>query len=161
MRHLIVSLICSAAALRPPLSAPRSRPPLSAPRSGKIVSKITGAALAAAFASKNDPKPEQQLSLEDKEQRVIESIRATLDAGKSLKPRRTATALGEFGTASGTLAQTWLTPQACERIVYYWWGSWTILLRDLRRGRVTGGSLRAAGATSTIAAGLWPSMFTC
>ena len=75
--------------------------------------KIMGAALAAAFTTKDDASQEE-LSLPEKEDRVVEAIRAGLDAGAA-RPGRAFSALGEFGQASGDLAQSWLTPQ--------WWPS--------------------------------------
>jgi hypothetical protein len=112
-------------------------------RSRTIQCKITGAALAAAFAAKGKPQ-EQQLSLVEKEECVVESIREAIKAGQSMDLRRTGAALGQFANASGALAQTWLTPQSCERVVYYWWGGWNLLQRDVRRGRLTWADLRAA-----------------
>ena len=75
-------------------------------------------------------------TLDEKEEYVISAIRETLDAGRELKPRRAFDCLGRFGSATGILAQTWLTPQQCERVMYYWWGSWQLVLRDLQRGRI-------------------------
>ena len=58
-------------------SATSNRPPIHA--------KITGAALAAAFAAKNDdgPSPTANLTLAEKEAAVIEAIRECLGAGLS------------------------------------------------------------------------------
>ena len=113
--------------------------------------KITGAALAAAFAAQKkgdqedgeQPEPPLLLTLEEKEDRVVSAIRAIVDAGPS-NPRRAVSAMGDFGRASGDLAQTWLTPQQLESCAFFWGGGSAMLARDLRRGRFTLEDLRAS-----------------
>ena len=108
------------------------------PRAGPVTAKFIGAALAAAFAEKNDKNKTAVAAraaetLEQKEERVVETIRAVIDAGAAVKPRKTFSALGDFGQASGSLAQTWLTPNAVERVVSFWGCGSTVLARDIRR----------------------------
>ena len=119
------------------LSLPQARLTAPSSRAPPISAKITGAALAAAFAAKNSKGLKTELTLDEKEAKVIDAIRETISAGRDMQPRRVISALGDFGGASGTLAQTWLTPQQCERVVYYWWAGWQLMLRDVRRGRVS------------------------
>ena len=117
--------------------------------------KITGAALAAAFASKSEPGESASNSIADKEERVIVAIREGLDAGFG-EPRRAWSALGAFGQASGDLAQTWLTPQQLERCAFFWGGGGTVLARDLRRGRVEWSDLRASPWFGLLALNTFP-----
>ena len=115
-------------------------------RAGPVHAKITAAALAAAFASKENKTSSSSanLTLAQKEGAVIEAIRDGLDAGRNVQPKRVFSALGDFGAASGNLAQTWLTPQQLERCCFFWWGGSTMLARDVRRGRLGFSDLRAA-----------------
>ena len=128
------------------LSLPQARLTAPSSRAPPISAKITGAALAAAFAAKNSKGLKTELTLDEKEAKVIDAIRETISAGRDMQPRRVISALGDFGGASGTRAQTWLTPQQCERVVYYWWAGWQLMLRDVRRGRVSMSDVRAVPA---------------
>ena len=125
----------------------------STPRA-TVHAKVVGAALAAAFASKNgksDSKVEDDLSLEAKQRAVVESIQTVLAAASSWKPRETFSALGEFGQASGGLATSWLTPEQLEDCYHFWEGGSTLMARDLRRGKV---------AISDLKASLWFGLLT-
>merc|ERR1719310_2635743 len=108
------------------LPTPTLTPAFAPARATVPTAKIMGAALAAAFSAKKDDAPPDERSLEEKEEAVIEAIRAGLDAG-IMKPRRAFSALGDFGKASGQLAQSWLTPQQIEACVAFWGGGYTIL----------------------------------
>jgi hypothetical protein len=137
----LLSIAVAGLMLRPTPQPPRAgllRPPPIPPRTGPIHAKITGAALAAAFAAKNDdgPSPTANLTLAEKEAAVIEAIRECLDAGRNRQPKRIFSALGAFGNASGVLAQTWLTPQQLERCCFFWWAGWQLSLRELSKGNV-------------------------
>ena len=120
----------------------RSRFATQSPRSA-VQAKITGAALAAAFASKDAGDNVVHETLEEKEERVIEAIRDGLEAGIG-RPRRMFSALGEFGKRSGQLAQTWLTPEQLENCAYFWAGGSALLARDVRRWRLTTRDFQAA-----------------
>ena len=123
-------------------------------RSAAPQAKITGAALAAAFASapQNDAR---EPTLEEKEERVIRSIREGLNAGIG-QPRRLLDSLGEFGQASGVLAQTWLTPQQLERCAVFWSGGATLVGRDVRRGKVSLTDLKATPWFGLLALNSFP-----
>lgn len=152
---ILSALLSSAAALLPPVGF---SPPAKSHRAPAPSAKFVGAALAAAFASKDDgtaTDSEEQLSLAETEERVIQTIRDVIDAGVG-KPRQAWSALGEFGKASGTLAQTWLTPQQVESVVAFWGCGCTALARDLRRGKLRFGDLKAAGWFSLLALNTFP-----
>ena len=96
-----------------------SRAPPPSPARASVHAKFTEAALAAAFATKNQGENEGaaqretgkgKVTLEEQEERVIAAIRAGLHAGAELKIGEVATSLGDFGKACGGVAQTWLTP---------------------------------------------------
>lgn len=75
----------------PALPVPRLTVASLQHRTTNVQAKFVGAALAAAFAAKNDDKsssmvPSVELSLEEKEDRVIEAIREGLEAGVT-KPK--------------------------------------------------------------------------
>ena len=98
----------------------RAPPPSPAAARASVHAKFTEAALAAAFATKNQGENEGaaqretgkgKLTLEEQEERVIAAIRAGLHAGAELKIGKVATSLGDFGKACGGVAQTWLTPR--------------------------------------------------
>ena len=127
-------------------SVPNRIPPVSA--------KITGAALAAAFASKG--KPEVELTLPEKEERVIEAIRRGIDAAGIGAAGQVFNALGDFGQASGALAQTWLTPKELERCAAFWGGGSTLLMRDLRRFRLGLSDLKASPYFGLLALNTFP-----
>lgn len=119
------------------------------PRSGTPQAKFIGAALAAAFAEKNNKNKtavaDRALeTLEQKEERVVASISATIDAGSALQPKKTFEALGDFGQASGSLAQTWLTPDAVESVVAFWGLGSAGLARDIRRFAIRERDVKAA-----------------
>ena len=123
-----------------------------------VNAKITGAALAAAFASKNERKEGKlvaELSLDEKEAAVVAAIREGLEAGP-MRPRRAFDALAEFGKASGSLAQSWLTPQSLEVCVSFWGGGGAILARDLRRGRLSFRDLKASSPFALLALNTFP-----
>ena len=97
----------------------RAPPPSPAAARASVHAKFTEAALAAAFATKNQGENEGaaqretgkgKVTLEEQEERVIAAIRAGLHAGAELKIGEVATSLGDFGKACGGVAQTWLTP---------------------------------------------------
>ena len=67
------------------------------------------------------------------EERVVAAIRDGFEAGWG-RPKRAASALGAFGSASGELVQTWLTPSRLEDCAQFWADGTTILLHDARRG---------------------------
>ena len=134
-RLLLCLVVAPAATLRTTAVIRRTTPP---------VAKITGAALAAAFAAKNDgTEPKQELTLPEKEDAVVEAIRSVIDAGIA-RPRAAADALGEFGRCSGALAQSWLTPQQLESCFSFWSGGSALLARDLRRGNLALGDVKAS-----------------
>lgn len=116
-------------------------------RTPNVQAKFVGAALAAAFASKNEESagdvPPAELSIAEKEDRVIEAIRAGLEAGIT-KPKAAFSAIGDFGIASGDLAQTWLTPQQLENCAAFWGGGSALVARDLRKGRLDLEDLKAS-----------------
>lgn len=124
------------------LSVSVGRSPAVRPRHAPVHAKITGAALAAAFAAKDDAEPAEPLSIEEREERVVAAVRAGLDAGIQ-KPRALWSALGDFGRESGGLAQTWLTPQQAEKCFAFWGGGTTILARDIKRFKLSGRDLAA------------------
>ena len=140
----------------------RTPPPLvrvaQRSRAGPVHAKITAAALAAAFASKENKTSSSSanLTLAQKEGAVIEAIRDGLDAGRNVQPKRVFSAMGDFGAASGNLAQTWLTPQQLERCCFFWWGGSTMLARDVRRGRLGFSDLRAAPWFALLALNTFP-----
>ena len=122
-----------------------SRAPPPSPARASVHAKFTEAALAAAFATKNQGENEGaaqretgkgKLTLEEQEERVIAAIRAGLHAGAELKIGKVATSLGDFGKACGGVAQTWLTPTQLENCAFFWTGGWTLFTRDLKRGRL-------------------------
>ena len=122
-----------------------SRAPTPSPARASVHAKFTEAALAAAFATKNQGENEGaaqretgkgKLTLEEQEERVIAAIRAGLHAGAELKIGKVATSLGDFGKACGGVAQTWLTPPRLENCAFFWTGGWTLFTRDLKRGRL-------------------------
>ena len=138
------------------LPAGRALIPTKSVRAPDPVGKFVGAALAAAFASKNDAVASaEQRSLAETENQVIQAIRDVLDAGVT-KPRRTWSALGDFGKASGSLAQTWLTPQQVESVVAFWGCGSAVLVRDLQRGKLTVDDLKAAGWFALLAINTFP-----
>lgn len=118
--------------------------------------KITGAALAAAFAAKKkDGAPAEELTIAQKEEQVVVAIRKALDAGPA-QPRECFSALGDFGKASGDLAQSWLTPQQLERCAFFWGGGSTMLARDLRRGKLSFVDLKASPWFGLLALNTFP-----
>ena len=132
----------------PTLPAPRFAVASSSQhRTTNVQAKFVGAALAAAFAAKNEEStsavPSVELSLEEKEDRVIEAIREGLKAGIT-KPKAAFSAIGEFGKASGELAQTWLTPQQLESCAAFWGGGSALVARDLRKGQLGLEDLKAS-----------------
>ena len=68
------------------LSVSVGRSPAVRPRHAPVHAKITGAALAAAFAAKDDAEPAEPVGIEEREERVVAAVRAGLDAGIG-KPR--------------------------------------------------------------------------
>ena len=137
--HMLLAVTTALAFHPAPTS---SRFAIQSPRSS-VQAKITGAALAAAFASKDEAADAVEETLEEKEERVIEAIRDGLDAGIG-KPRRAFTALGDFGKRSGSLAQTWLTPEQLENCAYFWAGGSTVLARDVSKWRLTARDVKAS-----------------
>ena len=96
-----------------------SRAPPPSPARASVHAKFTEAALAAAFATKNQGENEGaaqretgkgKVTLEEQEEKLTAAIRAGLHAGAELKIGEVATSLGDFGKACGGVAQTWLTP---------------------------------------------------
>ena len=143
--------------LHPPRAAVQSSMRTTLPPRAAVQAKITGAALAAAFAAKNeDGPPAKELSLAEKEELVIQTIRDGLEAGSDAAPKRVFEALGEFGKASGTLAQTWLTPQSLERCAFFWGGGCALLARDLRRGKLGLADLKATPGFLLLSANTFP-----
>lgn len=140
-------MIFSALAVVGLLVAARAPPPPARIR-GSVHAKFTEAALAAAFATKNQgenegaAQRETGFSLEEQEERVIAAIRKGLHAGAELKIGKVATSLGDFGKACGGVAQTWLTPMQLENCAFFWTGGWTLFTRDLKRGRLALRDLR-------------------
>ena len=144
-----VSLSLSPTPITPAFVAPSIR------RAPPPAAKFMEAALASAFATKDEPKPEEELSLAEMEANVIDSIREGLDAVG--KPRRAWDALGDFGKASGALAATWLTPQQVEKVVAFWGCGGTLIARDLRRGGLPRlQDLQSSGLFSLIAINTFP-----
>mmetsp|Transcript_75374 Transcript_75374/g.137760 ORF Transcript_75374/g.137760 Transcript_75374/m.137760 type:complete len:519 (+) Transcript_75374:54-1610(+) len=93
-------------------------------------------------------------SLEDA---VVISIREGLAAGSQLQAKMFFSALSQFGNASGSLVETWLTPQKLEEACFFWYeGSTALLLRDLRLGRFSWADLRASGWFGLLSLGTFP-----
>ena len=96
--------------------------------------KVIGAALAAAFARRmtrtRQPLRREQGTLE---QKSASSNHTSRDRCRCCCQARKTFSASATSATSGSLAQTWLAPNAVERVVSFWGCGSTVLARDIRR----------------------------
>ena len=92
------------------------------------------------------------------ERGVISSVKKVASSGFA-QPKLCAEALGEFGSASGDLVQTWLTPEKFEECWVFWDDGARALARDVRRFdllRFNGTDAAALGWFTLLSSGTFP-----